>query len=472
MLLFKNTEKIGVLSSLFENQDYGIERLGESLSQLMDLRVFKSFISVKSKGYSFQELFPVLFMLPMLNCSSIFAIDRSGAAAYLSAGKDAYYDLLNHSNLKWRSLLYSFTKLFCRKVACSGNRISSKPSALIIDDTTIEKTGKKIEGISTVHDHTSNSYVLGYKLLLLAFFDGISTVPLDLSLHSEKRLSKKGFKKVRSWFQEGAKRKAELGSKKTDNAIKMIRRAVKHGFSASYVLVDSWFVNHELIKCVRSVAKGTMHLVGMVKQDSRKYTYKGREYTAKGLIGMLRHNVQYNRQLKLSYFKIRCEYKGTPVNLFCTRIGKQKSFKVLISTDTKLSMARVFEIYQIRWSIEVLFKDAKQYLYLGHCQSNDFDAQLASVTLAMIRYTALSVSLRFEKHETIGALFKDVSEQTVELCVVEKIWEAVKRLVMKLAELIGADWELIIRAISTDNQELVQLFSLNQNSNNQPNQKE
>ncbi len=323
-----------------------------------------------------------------------------------------------------------------------------------------------MEGVSTVHDHTDNSYVLGYKLLLLAFFDGISTIPVDFSLHSEKQPVLETFRKVRVRFWEGFKRKKELTGKKTDNGVRMVRRAVRHGFVASYVLVDSWFVNFQLMECVRSLAKGWMHLVGMVRQDARKYVYRGRGYTVKGLIGMLGHKVSYNRQLKLSYIKINCTYKGIPVSLFCTRLGSQKTFKVLITTNTKLSMPKVFEIYQIRWSIEVLFRDPKQHLYLGRCQSRDFDAQIASASLALMRYTALSLSVRFEKHETIGALFREVSRQTVELCVVEKIWEAVRSLVMKLAKLIGADWELIIRAMSIKDREIEALFGFCQNFNN------
>ena len=38
------------------------------------------------------------------------------------------------------------------------------------------------------------------------------------------------------------------------------------------------------------------------------------------------------------------------------------------------------EIYSIRWTIEVFFREAKQQLGLGKCKSRDFDAQIASIT--------------------------------------------------------------------------------------------
>jgi len=44
------------------------------------------------------------------------------------------------------------------------------------------------------------------------------------------------------------------------------------------------------------------------------------------------------------------------------------------------------ELYQIRWSIEVLFKESKQYLRLGKSQNTDFCGQIADASLTMITY--------------------------------------------------------------------------------------
>lgn len=40
----------------------------------------------------------------------------------------------------------------------------------------------------------------------------------------------------------------------------------------------------------------------------------------------------------------------------------------------KLNFVSAFELYQIRWNIEVLFFETKQHLELGRCQSTDLDA--------------------------------------------------------------------------------------------------
>ena len=50
--------------------------------------------------------------------------------------------------------------------------LSDTTTCFIIDDTVLEKSGVRMEGISRVFDPMKGRCVLGYKLLLCAFFDG------------------------------------------------------------------------------------------------------------------------------------------------------------------------------------------------------------------------------------------------------------------------------------------------------------
>jgi hypothetical protein len=81
----------------------------------------------------------------------------------------------------------------------------------------------------------------------------------------------------------------------------------------------------------------------------------------------------------------------------------------------------MIEIYQIRWTIEVLFKDSKQLLGLGKCQSNDFDAQIADITITMAQHILLTLKYRFETYESKGALFDQVKENVVQHRLDERI---------------------------------------------------
>ena len=44
--------------------------------------------------------------------------------------------------------------------------LSDNIRALIFDDSPIEKSGKKIEGVSKMHDHVTGRFLFGYKLLV------------------------------------------------------------------------------------------------------------------------------------------------------------------------------------------------------------------------------------------------------------------------------------------------------------------
>ena len=57
--------------------------------------------------------------------------------------------------------------------------LSDSTTCFIVDDTVLEKSGVRMEGISRVFDHVKGRCGLGYKLLLCAFFDGKTTIPFD-----------------------------------------------------------------------------------------------------------------------------------------------------------------------------------------------------------------------------------------------------------------------------------------------------
>lgn len=67
----------------------------------------------------------------------------------------------------------------------SIDKDNDQPKCLIIDDSILPKTGKKIELIGKVFDHGTHIYNLGMKLLTLSYNDGKSVISLDFSIHNE-----------------------------------------------------------------------------------------------------------------------------------------------------------------------------------------------------------------------------------------------------------------------------------------------
>jgi len=79
--------------------------------------------------------------------------------------------------------------LFAKRYLNLSGRIAEyadKIRALIFDDSPIEKSGKKIEAVSKMHDHVTGRYIFGYKLLVCGYWDGGNFIPVDFSLHRER----------------------------------------------------------------------------------------------------------------------------------------------------------------------------------------------------------------------------------------------------------------------------------------------
>ena len=74
-----------------------------------------------------------------------------------------------------------------------------------------------------------------------------------------------------------------------------------------------------------------------------------------------------------------------------------------------------------------------------------FAAQIASFTLTMMQYNILCTVKRFEAYETIGGLFTEVTNDTLELSVTDKIWAIILDFVLEATERYSIDaTELLI----------------------------
>ena len=133
------------------------------------------------------------------------------------------------------------------------------------------------------------------------------------------------------------------------------------------------------------------------------------------------------------------DYKGERVRLFAIQYKNANRWTLLLTTDLQLSFVQAIEIYQIRWTIEVLFKECKQYLRLGACQNTDFDAQIADATITLITHTILSLQKRFGSYETMGELFRQTQQYLLELTLWERFIKLLVRVIEEIIELFGIE---------------------------------
>jgi predicted nucleic acid-binding Zn finger protein len=300
-----------------------------------------------------------------------------------------------------------FGMKFTKFSASQGGQDSGAPKCIIFDDSDLPKTDRYIEKISKIWSHVLNRCILGYKLLAMGYWDGTSFIPLDFSLHRERgnnadkpfALKKKEYlKQYRKKREKGTHswdRAREADNTKIESALKMFWRTKSQGVQVDYVLMDSWFTCEVFVRAVKRVKKQTVHLIGMYKIPKTKFNYLEERLAHSQIRNKLR-KAKRCRKLRLHYKEALVDYNGVPIKMFFSRKGSNGKWKVFITTDTELSFIRMIETYQIRWTMEVFFKDAKQLLGLGRCQSNDFDAQIADTTITLIQHILLTLKYRFE----------------------------------------------------------------------------
>jgi hypothetical protein len=431
-------------------------------------RLLKPYSKVKKMGISIMKIF-VALLLCRLGGLSVYAAQQTGN---LQMDDNTIYNLMNNPLINWRSILLSFTKQFLKCVSSKGETDEKAVRCFVVDDTDIEKRGKTFEGISKIYSHKDHCYLFGYKLLLLCLWDGKSLLPCCLSLHRENKkkeygLSVKGqkrqFTKERSAEGHYRERYDELDKEKPGVVIEMLKQCVRRSITGSYVLMDSWFVNDNMLKEIRKIRNGLLHVVGMCKMDRRKFEVDGKERNSQTIIMMNEFDsskVHSCRKYKSRYIEVKANYKGMPVKLFYIKYKNATKWTLLLTTDLSLTFVKAMELYQIRWSIEVLYRECKQYLRLGKAQNTDFYGQIADATLTMITYTILSLYKRFEAYETLGALFRNTQKEMLEKTLCERIEIVILKILRDLLEILSIDVEQTLYLLTSSGKATVEIKTL------------
>lgn len=465
------------LSKLLEDKD-AVSRELLSLSGKFQLgRIAREAGFKKEKGIPYSMLLVYLLLIRICKIS-VFRFYKANFFGLLdnTIGKNCFYRFINNENLNWRKFLYSVAKSYRRlveKETQDDQTMKQEVEELgffVLDDTTIQKTGRKMENIGKVYDHTTGEYVLGYKALTLSHFDGKGFAPADFPIHVELGKDKKQglsakqllerFSKRRDTKSHGYKRLMESFMEKPKVAIEMLKRAWKNGFRAAYFLCDSWFDGEDFIKQIRGVGNGAIHVLCMAKNGSRKYKDGERLHTIKQMIALNERNAKSCRKYKCLYFKKDVMLNDVPVRLFIIKYGRKQKWNILLTTDTSLSFVKTFEYYQIRWNTEVMYRECKQHLGLGRCQSNDFDALIADTTLAFATYAMLALYKRVNDYETMGALFRNLQEEVFAITLWQRFLPIIEKILRQLCTLLDIDFHETMKTICADKGMAGQIFCM------------
>lgn len=468
MLRHKDTTIVSEIKDFFSSGEKAINSVFMILSSLSFN--LSDILSAKDKAnnlYQGIDKLMLLLLFPFFEIRHVSEYESSVLHKLLGGGKDLFYRLLNDDRIPWRQLLYRFNRRLISQVERSSE-IKPKERCLIVDDTDLPKTGRRMELIGRVFSHVTHSSILAFKGLFLGYHDGTSFFGLDFSLHGEKGknakrpygLSKKDIKKryskKRGKDSYGYERKQEYFKTKIEQMIFMVREAIGKGIYFDYLLVDSWFTCYELIHFIKT-RRITCHLLGMVKMGTTKYLYGQKEMTSKEIATDLSRKKKVKRSKKLNcwYSDTIVNYKGYEVKLFFCRSSKRSKWSALLTTNTSLDFEEAYRIYSKRWTIEVFFKECKQHLHLGKCQSQDFDAQIASTSICLLQYNLLSVIKRFDGYETMGELFREVQADSLQLTVSKRIWLIIIEILTELAEIFDVEMDRLMEKLFSENEKFI-----------------
>ncbi len=171
MLQNKDIAKIQEVKAIFKDSWVQPEFFHDHLKLFKFSKSSKLFVSAKKSVIAFWGLMRIMIMLPFMDIKTVGSFFNDATIAKPQGQKDAYYRSLANQKMNWRNLLLLFVK---RYLELDKKLTSPKDSfkCLIFDDTDLQKRGKKIEGVSKIHNHVTKQFIFGYKLLVAGYWNG------------------------------------------------------------------------------------------------------------------------------------------------------------------------------------------------------------------------------------------------------------------------------------------------------------
>jgi hypothetical protein len=373
--------------------------------------------SRRGDGVELGQVLMTLLVWPVLKspsihcfCSELCQYLRLGAER-LRRPADVIYDFWAREDINWRKWACNAS----RKVASEIGLGDAGRLAFVIDDTIRERRGKKVEGSSRHHDHNRGTSIQGHQVLELGIAGEAGFIPVDRQIFTGKsnaigKAPGKEFEDGRSAAARDMRRAKD--EDKNQMLRRMIREAIKAGHKAAYILGDAWFGTKANI--AMAVENG-LKAVFQMKRGKLNYRLRGRLYTAtqlhavfgrrmKGATSKSRYKtVRIEAEINLET-SATAEPRWQPVVLILSapNDGLHDNWVIFLTTETDVTAEQTLEIYALRWSIEVYFKEAKQNFGLLAEQSGKYQVAYASVHLAAVRYLLIFEAMQRNGNISFG----------------------------------------------------------------------
>jgi Transposase DDE domain len=254
------------------------------------------------------------------------------------------------------------------------------------DPTFIAKSGKQTPSLSKWWSGTYQRALKGLEVGCLALIDVQASTALSLEA-------------VQTPSPEALQ---QQGQNLTSHYLSIINKRIEvlKAMEVNYLVVDGYFMKHEFI---HPLVKQELHVVTKMRPDANlRYVYNGAKKKSRGRPRLYDGKVDCTAVDKRRIRKFREDeqaiyYSGIvysialkrQVRIVYVQDKQSHRYELLLCTDTQLGAEKIVQYYRLRFQIEFLIRDAKQYCGLEQCQARSeqklyfhFNMALSSVSAA------------------------------------------------------------------------------------------
>jgi Transposase DDE domain len=256
-----------------------------------------------------------------------------------------------------------------------------------LDCSFISKSGKKTFGLDKFWSGCAQKAKKGLEISVISLIDTSSRTAWTLDV---------------TQTPSGLSQKVDENRySRIDFYIEQILDCLLYLVGIQYFVADGYYAKTKIFDAIVSMNK---HLITKLRCDADlKFQFEGEHPTRRGPKSKYGAKVTYDdlslwkkagKDEKYGYLDIYYHVCFSPhfnrwLMVVLVYNTKTKQYALLASTDLKQSAQQILSYYQLRFQIEFLFRDAKQFTGLMHCQARgedrlDFHFNLSLAALNVI----------------------------------------------------------------------------------------
>ena len=237
-----------------------------------------------------------------------------------------------------------------------------------IDCSFISKSGKKTFGLDKFWSGCANVSKKGLEISVLALIDVTTAAAWTLDVTQTPAQLKK----------EGVAIYTRI-----DFYLEQIFDCLPHLSQVKYIVADGYYAKVKVVKGLLSVNK---HLITRLRSDANlRFRFEGEHEKRPGPKSIYGGKAVYDDLSKWHFKGNDAKYAHLSVyhrichstqmecwlSVILVLNTKTNKYVLLASTDVEQDPLQILTYYQLRFKIEFLFRDAKQFAGLNHCQARD-----------------------------------------------------------------------------------------------------